>query len=219
MTRKVQPIQAPARRTPQQLRSFQKVELMLEAATQLLDQGDVATLTTNAVAAKAGISIGTLYQYFDDKEALLDALVQRELGVMSQTVLDATKSAPSAAAPGDQIRRIVRSVVGAYGGRSRVHRRLIEHALTRASGSRLSPLYSQLTDRLSAKGVAGPGQAPQLSRAQAFVLTHAIAGVLRTLATTDNAPPLREIEDALVQLAMAYLAAVRATRAASSAAK
>jgi AcrR family transcriptional regulator len=220
MAKKVEPIQAPARRTPQQVRSFQKVELMLEAAIQLLEQGDVSSLTTNAVAAKAGISIGTLYQYFDDKQALLDALVQRELGAMSEAVLDATKGAPASAAPGDQIRRIVRSVVGAYGGRSRVHRRLIEHALTRTSGSRLSPLYAQLTEKLSAKGVAGPGGAPQrLSRAQAFVLTHAIAGVLRTLAASDNPPPLREIEDALVQLAMAYLASVGITRGASSAAK
>jgi AcrR family transcriptional regulator len=213
VSKKVQPIQAPARRTPQQDRSLQKVELMLEAATQLLEQGDVGALTTNAVAAKAGISIGTLYQYFDDKEALLDALVQRELGVMSETILDVTKGAPSDAAPGDRIRRIVRSVVGAYGGRSRVHRRLIAHALTRTSASRLSPLYSQLTEKLSSKGVAGPGETPQqLSRAQAFVLTHAIAGVLRTLAASDHAPPLREIEDALVQLAIAYLATLRATR-------
>jgi AcrR family transcriptional regulator len=220
VTKKVQPIQAPARRAPQQARSFQKVELMLEAATQLLEQGDVSSLTTNAVAAKAGISIGTLYQYFDDKEALLDELVQRELGVMSEIVLDATKGAPSDGAPGDRIRRIVRSVVGAYGGRSRVHRRLIEHALTRTSGSRLSPLYAQLTEKLSSKGVAGPGATPQpLSPAQAFVLTHAIAGVLRTLAASDKPPPPREIEDALVLLAMAYLAAVRANRDASPAAE
>ena len=152
MAKKVQPIQAPARRIPQQTRSFEKVELILEAATRLLEQGDVSTLTTNAVAAKAGVSIGTLYQYFNDKQALLDALVQRELGLMSETILDATQGAPADAAPGDRIRRIVRSVVGAYGGRSRVHRQLIEHALTRTSGSRLSPLYAQLTEQLKIEG-------------------------------------------------------------------
>jgi AcrR family transcriptional regulator len=212
MPKKVQPIQEPARRAPQQARSFQKVELALEAATRLLEQGDVSSLTTNAVATKAGISIGTLYQYFDDKEALLDALVQRELGAMSAAILDATKGSPTDA-PGDRIRRILASVVGAYGGRSRVHRRLIEHALSRTSGSRLSPLYAQLIEAFASKGVAVPGAAPQqLSRAQAFVLTHAIAGVLRTLAASDNPPPLREIEDALVQLAVAYIATIRATR-------
>jgi AcrR family transcriptional regulator len=100
--------------------------------------------------------------------------------------------------------------MGAYGGRGRVHRRLIEHALTRTSGSRLSPLFAQLTKNFSSQGIAGPGETPRpLTPAQAFVLTHSIAGVLRTMAASDNAPPLREVEDALVQLAIAYLAAVR----------
>jgi AcrR family transcriptional regulator len=199
-----------ARRTPRQQRSLDKIELMFEAAMRLIQESDVATLTTNAVAARAGVSIGTLYQYFDGKQALLDALVQRELGVMSQAILDAAKVAPAEAAPGDKIRRIVRAALGAYGGRGRVHRRLIEHALTQTSGSRLSPLFAQLTKDFSSKGIAVPGETPRpLTPAQAFVLTHSIAGVLRTMAASDNAPPLREVEDALVQLAIAYLAAVR----------
>jgi AcrR family transcriptional regulator len=40
----------------------------------LLDSVEISGLTTNAIAAKAGISIGTLYQYFDDKDAILGAL-------------------------------------------------------------------------------------------------------------------------------------------------
>ena len=183
---------------------------MFEAAIRLIQESDVATLTTNAVAARAGVSIGTLYQYFDGKQALLDALVQRELGVMAEAIRDAAKGAQSDAAPGDQIRHVVRSVLGAYGGRGRVHRRLIEHALTRTSGSRLSPLFAQLTKDFSSKGIAGPGETPRpLTLAQAFVLTHSIAGVLRTMATSDDAPPPREVEDALVQLAIAFLASVR----------
>lgn len=220
MPKKAEQNQAPARRAPQQLRSFQKVELMLEAATQLLEQGDVQSLTTNAVAAKAGVSIGTLYQYFHDKQALLDALVQRELGTMSGDILEATASEPAAATPGDKIRRIVRSVVGAYGGRSRVHRRLIEHALTRQAGSRLSPLYAQLNELFVSRGVAMPGGAMQpLSPAQAFVLTHAMGGVLRNVALSDEPPPLAQIEDALVQLVTGYLGALRMLASAARAAQ
>lgn len=174
---------------------------------QLLEHGDVASLTTNAVAARAGISIGTLYQYFGDKQALLDALIERELGAMSAQILEAATAA-SDDVPGARIRRIVRAVVGAYGGRSRVHRRLIEHALTRRPGNRLTPLYTQLAASI-ASGPAPSGTGPRLSRAQAFVLTHAVAGVLRTLAASDTAPPKEEIEEALVQLAVAYVASVR----------
>ena len=54
---------------------------------QLLESGDINTLTTNAVAAKAGVSIGTLYQYFGSKHALLDALVTRELGTMAEKIV------------------------------------------------------------------------------------------------------------------------------------
>lgn len=188
---------------------------MLEAVMRLLEQGEIGALTTNAVAARAGISIGTLYQYFDDKEALLDALVERELGAMSAAILDIAKDT-SCDAPGDRIRRVMRAVVSAYGGRSRVHRRLIAHAALRRPGSRLSPLYAQLTETFVSQGVAVPGEQPKpLSQAQAFVLTHALAGVLHALAARDDPPPLREIEDALVQLATAYVATIRGSRGVS----
>ena len=62
------------RRKPRQARSQHKVELMLEAAMRLLAESDVGALTTNAVAAKAGVSIGTLYQYFAHRDAIIDAL-------------------------------------------------------------------------------------------------------------------------------------------------
>ena len=66
-------------RAPRQERSRQKVELMLEAATRILEKDGMEGLTTNAIAAKAGVCIGTLYQYFPHKEAILDALAAQEL--------------------------------------------------------------------------------------------------------------------------------------------
>jgi len=62
-------------RSPRQQRSRQKVELILEATVRVLDRDGMEGLTTNAVAAAAGVSIGTLYQYFRNKEAILDALL------------------------------------------------------------------------------------------------------------------------------------------------
>ncbi len=172
---------------------------------QLLDGGDLSSLTTNAVAAKAGISIGTLYQYFDDKQALLDALVAREMGAMAKKVVATLGSAPPAV-PGDRVRHILRAAIGTYGGRGRVHRLLLEHALTRAPGKRLSPLFTQLMELFTTKGIATPGQAVRpLTRGQAFVLTHAVVGVLRSLSASDDAPPLREVEEALVQLILGYM--------------
>jgi len=52
--------------------------VILEAAAQVLEAGGLAGFTTNAVAERAGVSIGTLYQYFSDKGAVLRALAERE---------------------------------------------------------------------------------------------------------------------------------------------
>lgn len=202
--------EVPARRKPRQARAQDKIELMFEAAIRLLDTGDLSSLTTNAVAAKAGVSIGTLYQYFEDKEALLDALVGREMAGLSEKILSALKSSPGLA-PGDRVRRIVHVVVKAYGGRGRVHRLLLERAMTLAPGRRLSPLYERLTMLFEVQGVGEPDQTPRkMSKAQAFVLMHATAGVLRTLAATSSAPPIVEVEDALVLLILRFVSGVEA---------
>jgi AcrR family transcriptional regulator len=200
--------QAPVRRIPRQERSLTKVEFMLEAAIQLLDEAGLELFTTKAVAAKAGVSIGTLYQYFDDKQALLDALVARELGALAKKITGTMKgAAPSE--PGDRVRRIMAAVVGAYGGRGRVHRMLMEHALSQVSSRPLSPLYPALMQLLTTQGVAAPHQATRkLTQAQAFVLTHAVGGILRTLVASEHTPPRREVEDALVELVLGYMGPV-----------
>ncbi|MCA0995250.1 TetR/AcrR family transcriptional regulator [Alloyangia pacifica] len=66
------------RKTPRQTRSRASVEAMLTAAAQILEAGGIAALTTNAVAERAGVSIGTLYQYFPNKETILAELVRRQ---------------------------------------------------------------------------------------------------------------------------------------------
>ena len=113
---------------------------------------------------------------------------------------------PKRAAPGGRIGDILRAVTSAYGGRNRVHRLLIEHASTSASGGRLSPLYAQLIGLFTTDGVTVlDGSSHTLTQPEAFVLTHAIAGVMRALGGSIDAPPLREVEDALIKLVVGFL--------------
>lgn len=65
------------RKAPRQHRSRELVEWILEAATRILAADGLAGLTTNRVAALAGISVGSLYQYFPNKDAIVVALVER----------------------------------------------------------------------------------------------------------------------------------------------
>jgi AcrR family transcriptional regulator len=66
------------RKQPTQLRAVETVACILEAAAQVLEAGGRAGFNTNAVAERAGVSIGSLYQYFPGKDALLIALMRRE---------------------------------------------------------------------------------------------------------------------------------------------
>jgi AcrR family transcriptional regulator len=65
------------RRSPQQERSRVTVEAILEAAGLLLVEKGLAGASTNAIAIKAGVSIGSLYQYFPNKESIFLALLER----------------------------------------------------------------------------------------------------------------------------------------------
>jgi len=65
------------RKAPRQERSRELVEWILEAATRILAADGLPGLTTNRVAAVAGISVGSLYQYFPNKDAIVVALIER----------------------------------------------------------------------------------------------------------------------------------------------
>ncbi len=67
------------RKRPRQERSRATVDTILEACARVLIKHGFDGLTTNAVAEAAGVSIGSLYQYFPNKEALVAALVERHI--------------------------------------------------------------------------------------------------------------------------------------------
>lgn len=66
------------RRTPRQARSRETRDAIVEAAARLFSRDGLAGTTTAAVAKLAGVSPGSMYQYFPSKEALVDAIYERE---------------------------------------------------------------------------------------------------------------------------------------------
>ena len=73
---------------PQQVRSRDRVERILEVTGELVVAGGVESVTTRAIAAAAGIPVASLYQYFADKESILLALVERDLAEMDAQVAE-----------------------------------------------------------------------------------------------------------------------------------
>jgi len=104
------------RKSPGQSRSAETVRTILEGAARVLEERGLDGYTTNAVAERAGVSIGSVYQYFPGKEALTAALVARETALLTEAV----RAAPGAATPEDGLRRIVRACVAHQMARPRL---------------------------------------------------------------------------------------------------
>lgn len=74
------------RKSPVQARSAASVDAILEATIQVLRHVGKERLTTTRVALRAGVSVGTLYQYFPNKSALLQAALKRHLDEVTEAV-------------------------------------------------------------------------------------------------------------------------------------
>ncbi|ENX45771.1 MULTISPECIES: TetR/AcrR family transcriptional regulator [Acinetobacter] len=77
------------RKHPRQARSVATFEAILEAAARILESLGFAGFNTNAVAELAGVSIGSLYQYFPSKDALIVELIRRERIKLSSCIVEA----------------------------------------------------------------------------------------------------------------------------------
>jgi len=206
MTEKSSKNQGVTRREPRQGRAREKVELILEAATRIIDADGLEGLTTNRIAEVAGISVGTLYQYFGDKEAVIEVLGQRELKAVTDTII-ATLTVPIGSTSQETARVLVDCVFGAFAGRSRVHRVLLEHALHMGRVSNIDAAPKLIVNVLASAGVSrANGQSLRFSPEEAFVITHAFTGVIRaSIGPHANDLSRDEIKNALLFLIRSFV--------------
>ncbi|MBB5961155.1 TetR family transcriptional regulator [Planomonospora venezuelensis] len=74
-----EPGEVPLRRQPTQRRSARRVERMLDACADLLDEIGYEALSTTRIAERAGVAIGSVYQFFPDKRAITQAVTRRHV--------------------------------------------------------------------------------------------------------------------------------------------
>ncbi len=98
------------RKQPLQRRAQVTHDAILEASARILSAGGLAQFNTNAVAARAGVSIGSLYQYFPNKDALMVALIHRGQKRQLETLQAAIVSLGTADLP-TVVRAIVRAAM------------------------------------------------------------------------------------------------------------
>ena len=113
------------RKEPRQRRSRETVEAILEATARVLVREGYEKTSTNRVAEVAGVSVGSLYQYFPNKESLVAALMGRHLDEMAKIYEEAfagLRNAPLEVA----VRGLVSASVEAHAVRPELHRVFVE---------------------------------------------------------------------------------------------
>jgi AcrR family transcriptional regulator len=113
------------RKSASQGRSRLTVDALLEATARILVKEGYDRASTNRIARAAGVSIGSLYQYFPGKEALVAALIDRHMGEMMQLVRGAFLKVASGPVE-TAVREMVRVMVDAHRVDPRLHRVLVE---------------------------------------------------------------------------------------------
>ena len=103
------PISLEPRKQPRQMRSQFTVDAIFEATIQVLLSDGQRLMTTTRVAERAGVSVGTLYQYFPNKQALLYAVLEAHVTRVGDAVEAAARSTHQA-----PLASMVASVVGAF---------------------------------------------------------------------------------------------------------
>jgi AcrR family transcriptional regulator len=195
-----------ARKSPRQARSRAAVEAIVEAAARILEMEGPAGFNTNAVARMAGVSIGSLYQYFPGKAALIAELSRRNAEAALAGLAEAaecTAGQPILA----RLRAFVRFAIAQQSARPRLARVLdrLEEGMELSTDARATApaILALLTPVLAAER---PGQAPEALAA--------IAGDCLALARTlidralDGPPSARAgLEDRLVGALGGYLIA------------
>jgi AcrR family transcriptional regulator len=190
------------RKSPTQARAEHTVDAILEAAAQILQSDGEEKLNTNRIAERAGFSIGTLYQYFADKEAIIAALAERERDKVLASVVKALSSVESSDSQ-SVIREIVRTMIGSFSKRKRARRIIMMTMLKRwqfAPDRQGTGVIERMIVESGARGHGRP-----MSPAAAFVLTRAFMGAIRA-AVLENSPYLEtpEFEDEMVHLVLQF---------------
>ncbi|MFP5447523.1 MAG: TetR/AcrR family transcriptional regulator [Alphaproteobacteria bacterium] len=188
------------RKIPRQKRASETVHIILEAAAQLLERHGLEGFTTNAVAERAGVSIGAVYRYFPNKRALTHALAERESALHGAEMQRLLRENGAGLAPD---RALVRAFIGAFQGRARARRIAMGIWFQTTPAETLAGRFDAFIHTLNQ--THGP-----LEPVQAFVLTRAMHGAMRS-AVLEGADFLHDqaFEDELVHLSRAYLAQVR----------
>jgi AcrR family transcriptional regulator len=193
------------RKQPRQARSQATVEAVFEACIQVLLTDGPMRLTTTRVAERAGVSVGSLYQYYPNKQALLFAVLARHLNKVADAVEAAAQLAKGRSLP-DMVATVVEAFVGIKLAKVDESRALYGVAGDLKSTDIVNAVGGRCVKAIAAMLSTAPRARFADVRLSAYIWFTAMVGCTRAM-LEGGAPPktLRTLRDQLVALGLSYL--------------
>jgi AcrR family transcriptional regulator len=196
------------RRRPRQARAQATVDAIVKATSRVLIEEGYDRASTNRIAHAAGVSIGSLYQYFPSKEALVAALVESHM----QRMRDALDQALAAEPPSSLAERallLVRGMIAAYRVDPQLHHVLCQEVPKVGELQKVYSFEQHLAEVCRRYLFAGGERIRSTDVDRSiFLLVHAVPGVIRAAIQAD---PVSEndgrLADELTDMIVRYLSA------------
>jgi AcrR family transcriptional regulator len=125
------------RKEPVQRRARETVDAILTATERIVREHDFDRVTTNEIARLAGVSVGSLYQYFPCKQALIVAVAERREGEIARLIENALLRA-STMPLAEGVRVVVETTIGAHVADRALHRAVSKQVLRMGAAERLA---------------------------------------------------------------------------------
>jgi len=188
------------RRRPRQARAQATVDAIVKATARVLVDEGYDRASTNRVALAAGVSIGSLYQYFPSKEALVAALVEDHIAKMQSALSQSLSSAPTSfsATPTLEARakQLVRGVITAYRVDPSLDHVLCQEVPKVGELQRVYGFEQYLAERCRAHLFSDVTVRPIDMDRAVFLLVNAVPGVVRASVKED---PRGEADERLAE--------------------
>lgn len=197
------------RKPPQQPRSRATVSAILDAAIRVLDREGPDAATTSRVAEVAGVSVGTLYQYFSNRDAIIDALQDREFARATE-VINRVLLSGSQVPDRKLAERVIEELLKLYRAAPALHRLLAVEGLRVADSARVQAFDLRVVTLVrSFLSLAGPSLIRKNLDAAAFVVYQSVrASMLAYLLEEPAGVDDRALVEELSALLTSYLVGV-----------
>jgi AcrR family transcriptional regulator len=171
------------KKQPRQQRSRATVDYILRAAAQILDQDGSLRLNTNRIAEKAGVAVASLYQYFPNKEAIVNALFTMELSEEEAELSRRTVELKEASIK-QAIRVGVESTIGVHAKKPKLVKSILESLPLVGGAELLAAARQKVIDLVKQTMHARKSEIRSARNLEikAFVVVHAIEGIIHAAA-------------------------------------